>query len=161
MADNPTYDYDLVARTLGVDRGTLPSAAATQPTASPVARVAFEPLADAEWEAVRSAIPPLPVPRPGGFRDREFVNAALWHLCAVDRGFGWAALPPHFPPRMTMQHRWHRWAVAGTWELIAETLEGDGRLSHARLVAFRRIAANAEKRRERILANRRRLNKSL
>ena len=161
MADYPDFDFDLIANVLGVDRRTLPDKAGVQAESQPVQRIVFEPLTDAEWEIVRTAMPSLPVPRPGGFRDREFFDAVLWFRCAVDRGYGWAALPPHFPPRMTMQHRWHRWAVAGTWEQIAEQLKGCEGLSQKRRDAFCRIAADAAKRRERILTRRQLLNESL
>lgn len=162
MIDIASIDYDLVAKVLGVDRRTLPTVdPTTDATPPPPPRILIEALTDAEWEVVKLAMPPLPVPRAAGFRDREFFDAAIWHLSAADRGHGWAALPTHFPPRMTMQHRWLRWAVAATWEMIAETLEDDERLSAARRDTFRRIAANAAQRRERILESRRALNESL
>lgn len=153
------FDFDVVASALGVSRGTLPSHAPKAPVRPP--RVSVEPLSDAEWEIVRAAMPALPVPRVEGFRDREFFDAALWHRVAKDRGLSWAAMPDHFPPRMTVQHRWHRWAMAGTWGDISQKLQGDERLTTEHRRLFQRIAADAAKKRKRVLAARVRANESL
>lgn len=154
------FDFDQIAKALGVERTTLPANGTPVPpladTRSP--RVSVEPLTDLEWAAVHAAMPPLPVPRPGGFRDREFIDAVLWHRAAKDRGLGWVTLPSHFPPRMTVQHRWHRWAISGTWVDIARKLEIDDRISAERCRSFQRIATDAARKRERVLTSRARLN---
>lgn len=156
------FNFDEIAEVFRLDRNTLPSnetIAPPPPNRAP--RVNVQPLSDLEWEIVSAAMPPLPVPRPNGFRDREFLDAILWHRVAKDQGFGWSALPAYFPPRMTVQHRSHRWAVAGTWEDIARRLEGDERLSAERRHSFQRIAADAAQKRTRVLSIRSRLNESL
>lgn len=156
------FDFDKAAELLGVNRDTLPaSTALAAPTPKERPYLNAPPLSDIEWQAVREALPDLPVPRPNGFRTRAFVDACLWHRCAKDRGHGWAALPAYFPPVMTCKHRWHRWALAGTWDRIAVTLAQDERISSERRKTFSRIADDAAIKRDRVLAHRARLIESL
>lgn len=160
-SDEVYFDFDAAAKALGVSRDTLPKAC-PPPDANrseALLRPLVEPLADDEWASVSAVLPKLPVPKPGvDFNDRTFVDAALWFTAARERGYGWGKLPPDLGPASSREHRWHRWNMLGYWTQIANALRDDERLSVSRRLAFDRLAKDGERRRERILEGRARLN---
>ena len=154
------FDYDAVAEALGIDRATLPAGKAQEvekevPRALPPIA---ERLSDDEWTIIEALMPKPPVPQPGrDYRDRDFLDAALWWIAARERGLGWGHLPDDLGPASSREHRYARWTLAGEWETLSKALENDVHFSENRRRAFKRIAADASTRRKRILAGRARV----
>ncbi|MDO9383542.1 MAG: transposase [Hyphomicrobiaceae bacterium] len=154
------FDFDRIAAALGVDRATLPPDEAEHvgreaPRALPPIA---ERLRDDEWAIIKELLPKPPVPQPGrDYRDRDFVDAALWWIAARERGLGWGHLPDDLGPASSREHRFARWTLASEWEKLSAALENDVRLCESRRRAFKRIAADASARRKRILAGRARV----
>lgn len=158
-----TFDFDLLAVMLGVERATLPSrtgklvpnvieAVPRQPA------IDFDRLSDSEWTVIEPLLPALPVAKPDSdFRDRDFIDSVLFWLAARDRGFGWAALPKELWPASSREHRWRRWIALGYWGTLAAALRDDDRLDPRRRLAFHRIAIDAEARNLRAETRRERL----
>lgn len=149
------------AAALGIDVSTLPTGPA--PARAEVARGPViprnEPLTDAEWLIVAKALPALPVPKPGvDYNDRQFIEAVLWLVNAKGKGYNWSAMPSEYGPVASRKHRHYRWSMLGYWQAMAERLRDDERLSPGRRVLFERIADDAERRRIKVEAGRRRLN---
>jgi len=61
---------------------------------------------------------------PKGTDDRRFVEAVLW---LVRTGAPWRDLPKRFGKWGTVYRRYRRWAVAGRWEALRQTLEAQQR----------------------------------
>lgn len=159
MSD-PEFDFDAVAEALGIDRATLPPDRPEQVekdaprTLPPLA----ERLSDDEWAIIKALMPKPPVPQPGrDYRDRDFIDAALWWVAARERGLGWGHLPDDLGPASSREHRYARWTLACEWETLSATLENDVRFRESRRGAFKRIAADASSRRKRILEGRARV----
>ena len=94
----------------------------------PIAPVASPPppvhLADAEWELVRSLLPPQrpPVGRPR--RDhRTVLGGILW---VVRTHASWRDMPPEFGNWGTAYKRYRLWRDTGLWHSIAAALGIDG-----------------------------------
>lgn len=166
MEDNGDSDYELAGRILGVPStvfGRKKVECQDSLFGPPRARVASEPLSEAEFEIIRPHLPRLPVPKPGvDFDDRAFVGAALFYISARTARLGWVLLPEDvYGCRSSREKRWSRWVMAGTWERLAEALAGDERLTQVRRDGFSRLASDATARRARILAARDRLTNAV
>lgn len=81
-------------------------------------------LTDAQWQVLA---PLLPAPGNTGGKggrnekhDRRRVLDAIFYL--VRGGIAWAALPREFPPYQTVYGFFRRWAKAGLWQQIHDTL---------------------------------------
>lgn len=152
------FDFDAVAVALGVDRATLPPDKAEQKEAPRALPPIAERLSDDEWAIIEALLPRPPIEQPGrDYRNRDFVNSVLWWVAARERGLGWGHLPDDLGPASSREHRHARWSLAGEWESLSAALEHDERISLSRRRAFKRIAADARVRRQRVLAGRARL----
>jgi transposase len=76
-------------------------------------------LTDDEWDAIRDLFPePAKTGRPP--RDpRVIVDAILWVLRT---GSPWRDLPERYGPYTSVYNRFNRWAKAGVWIRVFETL---------------------------------------
>lgn len=148
------YDRLAVATALGLDPSTLPEPRSKHGPNRP--QFNFMPLTDEEWNVVRSALPKLPVPKPGAdFKDRVFIDAVLWFIEARTRKHSWHRLPPDLGPQSSREHRHRRWALLDYWSQIVETLVKDNRLTPGRLRTFQQIAEDAARRKASLLERRR------
>ena len=75
-------------------------------------------LTDFEWKVIQPLLPNKPrgVPR---VDDRRVLNGMFWVLRS---GSPWADLPERYGPPTTVYNRFNRWARAGVWVRIFETL---------------------------------------
>ena len=75
-------------------------------------------LTDFEWELIRPLLPNKPrgVPR---VDDRRVLNGIFWVLRT---GSPWRDLPERYGPYTTVYNRFNRWAKAGVWVRVFETL---------------------------------------
>jgi transposase len=75
-------------------------------------------LSDAEWSVISPLLPNKPrgVPRTD---DRRVLNGIFWTLRT---GSPWRDLPERYGPYTTVYNRYNRWAKAGVWLRIFETL---------------------------------------
>ncbi len=84
-------------------------------------------LTDAQWEVVRSAMPPAKGGKTGKPRDysaREMWNALFYK---AKNGCTWRALPHDFPPHSAVWQQYRRWRDNGTLEAVHEALRGEVR----------------------------------
>jgi putative transposase len=92
-----------------------PRTATTQPR-----RVYATDLTDAQWEILRTLLPPAPGGgRPRTTAMREVVNAILYVLRT---GSAWHLLPHDFPPHGTVYGYFNQWRRDGTIARIHEAL---------------------------------------
>ena len=75
-------------------------------------------LTDFEWRVIEPLLPNKPrgVPR---VDDRRVLNGIFWVLRS---GAPWRDLPERYGPYTTVYNRFNRWAKAGVWLKIFETL---------------------------------------
>lgn len=75
-------------------------------------------LMDKEWEIIAPLLPNKPrgVPR---VNDRRVLNG-IFHILRT--GAPWRDLPERYGPYTTVYNRYNRWAKAGVWLRIFETL---------------------------------------
>lgn len=75
-------------------------------------------LTDIEWGLIRPLLPNKPrgVARAD---DRRVLNGIFWVLRT---GSPWRDLPERYGPYTTIYNRFNRWAKAGTWVQVFETL---------------------------------------
>jgi transposase len=75
-------------------------------------------LTDTEWAVISPLLPNKPrgVPRTD---DRRVLNGIFWTLRT---GSPWRDLPERYGPYTTVYNRYNRWAKAGVWLCIFETL---------------------------------------
>lgn len=96
------------------DRGPVPSCR-VYPSSSTT---------DAQWAVLEPLLPPPGNTRGRGGRgekhSRRQVLDAIFYL--VRGGIAWAALPAQFPPYQTVYGIFRRWATAGAWAQIHDTL---------------------------------------
>ena len=80
-------------------------------------------LTPAQWERLAPLLPGK-VNDPGrtGSDNRLFVNAVLWVLRS---GAHWRDLPERYGKWKSVHKRFSRWAKAGAWERVFETLTRD------------------------------------
>lgn len=88
-------------------------------------------LTDAEWELVKSLIPPE---KPGGKHRsvdmREIVNAIFYILRA---GCSWRMLPHDLPPWQTVYSYFRRWERKDIWYSINDSLRRELRVAQGRV----------------------------
>ena len=75
-------------------------------------------LTEFEWKTIEPLLPNKPrgVPR---VDDRRVLNGIFWVLRS---GAPWADLPERYGPYTTVYNRFNRWARAGVWVQVFETL---------------------------------------
>jgi len=80
-------------------------------------------LSDAQWRRVADLLPGK-VTDPGrtASDNRLFVNAVLWVLRS---GARWQDLPERYGKWKSVHKRFTRWAKAGVWERVFDSLTGD------------------------------------
>jgi transposase len=80
-------------------------------------------LSDAQWERIAHLLPGKPGDRGRtGADNRLFVNAVLWVLRS---GAWWQDLPERYGKWKTVHKRFTRWAKAGVWERVFDSLTAD------------------------------------
>lgn len=72
------------------------------------------------WVQLQGRVRALTTRGPKGTDDHRFVGAVLWMLRT---GAPWRDLPTGFGKWSTVYRRYRRWAVAGRWEALRQTLE--------------------------------------
>jgi transposase len=83
-----------------------------------------ERLTDAEWESLRTILPPQK-PKTGRPANdhRLVVDAILWQRAT---GIPWRQLPEHFGAWQTVYSRLRRWQEAGVWSRVEAKLASNG-----------------------------------
>lgn len=79
-------------------------------------------LMDAQWEIVRSAMPPAKGGRSG--RPREYSLREIWNAVfyQAKNGCSWRALPHDLPPWPAVWQQYRRWRDNGTLEAVHAAL---------------------------------------
>jgi transposase len=79
-------------------------------------------LSDAQWDRIADWLPGKAGDRGRrGVDNRLFVNAVLWVLRS---GARWEDLPERFGKYKSVHKRFTRWARAGVWEKVFDSLTG-------------------------------------
>ena len=80
-------------------------------------------LSDAQWKRIEHLVPgKLGDPGRSGADNRLFVNGVLWVLRS---GARWEDLPERYGKYKSVHKRFTRWARAGVWERVFDSLTGD------------------------------------
>ena len=80
-------------------------------------------LSDAQWRRIEGVLPgKIGDPGRSGTDNRRFVNAVLWVLRS---GARWSDLPERYGKHKTVHKRFTRWASAGVWERVFNSLTDD------------------------------------
>ena len=80
-------------------------------------------LSDAQWRSIAGLLPgKAGDPGRSGNDNRLFVNGVLWVLRS---GARWSDLPERYGKWKTVHTRFTRWARAGVWERVFDSLTGD------------------------------------
>ena len=80
-------------------------------------------LSDGQWDRVKDLLPgKAGDPGRSGRDNRQFVNGVLWVLRS---GARWHDLPERYGKWKSVHTRFSRWAKAGVWERMFETLIRD------------------------------------
>jgi putative transposase len=80
-------------------------------------------LTDAQWRRIEDLLPgKARDPGRTGADNRLFVNAVLWVLRS---GAPWSDLPERYGKWKSVHKRFMRWAAAGVWERVFESLTCD------------------------------------
>jgi transposase len=80
-------------------------------------------LTDGQWRHIADFLPgKASDPGRTGNDNRLFVNAVLWILRS---GARWSDLPERYGKWKTVHKRFTRWAKAGVWERVFDSLTGD------------------------------------
>jgi transposase len=78
---------------------------------------------DDQWKRIEGFLPgKAGDPGRSGGDNRLFVNAVLWVLRS---GARWSDLPERYGKWKSVHKRFTRWAAAGVWERVFESLTGD------------------------------------
>jgi transposase len=76
-----------------------------------------------QWRRIEKLLPGKKGdPGRSGEDNRLFVNAVLWVLRS---GARWSDLPERYGKHKSVHKRFTRWAKAGVWERVFESLTGD------------------------------------
>ncbi len=80
-------------------------------------------LSDEQWRKIADLVPGK-VGDPGrtGDDNRRFVNGVLWVLRS---GAHWHDLPPRYGKWKSVHKRFTRWAKAGVWDRVFDSLSAD------------------------------------
>ena len=80
-------------------------------------------LSDEQWRKIADLVPgKVGDPGRSGDDNRRFVNGVLWVLRS---GAHWHDLPPRYGKWKTVHKRFTRWAKAGVWERVFDSLITD------------------------------------
>jgi transposase len=80
-------------------------------------------LSEAQWLRIKDLLPgKAGDPGRSGSNNRLFVNGVLWVLRS---GAHWHDLPERYGKWKSVHTRFSRWAKAGVWERVFETLTAD------------------------------------
>jgi transposase len=80
-------------------------------------------LSETQWEQIRELLPgKLSDPGRTASDNRSFVNGVLWVLRS---GARWSDLPERYGKWKTVHKRFTRWAKAGVWEKVFDSLIKD------------------------------------
>ena len=80
-------------------------------------------LSDEQWRKIADLVPgKVGDPGRSGNDNRRFVNGVLWVLRS---GAHWHDLPPRYGKWKSVHKRFTRWAKAGVWERVFDSLTGD------------------------------------
>jgi transposase len=78
-------------------------------------------LTDDEWDSMKDLLPGKPGDPGGQAEDnRLFVNAVIW---IARSGAPWRDLPERFGLWNSVFQRFNRWAKAGVWQRVMQTLQ--------------------------------------
>jgi transposase len=78
-------------------------------------------LTDDEWDSIKDLLPGKPGDPGGRAEDnRLFVNAVIW---IARSGAPWRDLPERFGLWNSVFQRFNRWAKAGVWQRVMQTLQ--------------------------------------
>lgn len=76
-------------------------------------------LTEQEWQTLKVLLP-KGLGRPPKLGHRKFLNAVLWK---VKTGVPWRDLPPRYGPWKTVYSRFRRWAKAGYFKILFESVQ--------------------------------------
>lgn len=80
-------------------------------------------LSDEQWRKIADLVPgKVGDPGRSGDDNRRFVNGVLWVLRS---GAHWHDLPPRYGKYKSVHKRFTRWAKAGVWERVFDSLTAD------------------------------------
>ena len=80
-------------------------------------------LSDQQWQKISDLLPgKVGDPGRSGDDNRRFVNGVLWVLRS---GAHWHDLPPRYGKWKSLHKRFTRWAKAGVWERVFDSLTAD------------------------------------
>ena len=80
-------------------------------------------LNERQWQRIEGLLPgKIGDPGRTGANNRLFVNGVLWVLRS---GAHWHDLPPRYGKWKSVHKRFTRWAKAGVWERVFDTLTAD------------------------------------
>ena len=80
-------------------------------------------LSDQQWRKIADLLPgKVGDPGRSGDDNRRFVNGVLWVLRS---GAHWHDLPPRYGKWKSVHKRFTRWAKAGVWERVFDSLTAD------------------------------------
>ena len=80
-------------------------------------------LSDEQWRRIADLLPgKVGDPGRSGDDNRRFVNGVLWVLRS---GAHWHDLPPRYGKWKSVHKRFTRWAKAGVWERVFDSLTAD------------------------------------
>ena len=80
-------------------------------------------LSDEQWRKIANLVPgKVGDPGRSGDDNRRFVNGVLWVLRS---GAHWHDLPPRYGKYKSVHKRFTRWAKAGVWERVFDSLTAD------------------------------------
>ena len=80
-------------------------------------------LRDDQWEIIKDSLPGKPGDRGrSGEDNRRFICAVMW---IARTGSPWRALPKEYGNWSSVHKRFMRWAQAGVWQMIFNTLSVD------------------------------------
>ena len=80
-------------------------------------------LRDDQWERICDSLPGKDGdPGRHGVDNRGFIRAVMW---IARTGAPWRALPPEYGKWSSVHKRFMRWAQAGVWQMIFNTLAAD------------------------------------
>jgi len=80
-------------------------------------------LSDQQWRKIAELLPgKVGDPGRSGDDNRRFVNGVLWVLRS---GAHWHDLPPRYGKWKSVHKRFTRWAKAGVWDRVFDSLSAD------------------------------------